>query len=263
MNRDVVVIIGFFCVVAALGVLFVNNPSLFSLFEKHYYDDAPRFESPAEDQQHLFSQFDDPDAGTYFLYMPDVKTRSGRWPLVVTLHGGTGKAYVAQYLSRRENQSRYPSFILIPTVPWHKYWADIGGDHPKAVIKHVAALVEKLKEKLPIDPDRVYVIGCSDGGSGVFGAMAQHPETFRAGIAIAGAWDWTEESLGHLGKRPIWIINGAKDTVIPPYYGRNVFDAVKAKGGRVYYTEYPDMGHYCPVFGSEGNSLWKWLFSQR
>ena len=71
-----------------------------------------RNEEPARDKTYRFKKRHSETAGAYFLFLP--KDRKAELPLVVALHGATGKAYAAEYLSRSLHQRKHPSYILIP-----------------------------------------------------------------------------------------------------------------------------------------------------
>lgn len=84
---------------------------------------------------------------------------------------------------------QHPSFVAVPVTPAPPIWA-----HPDARygtqenLGYVEELVGELLQKHPIDENRIYIIGCSIGGTGAFGAIARYPDLFAAGIAISGYW---------------------------------------------------------------------------
>ena len=52
----------------------------------------------------------------------------------------------------------------------------------------VFGLLDELAHEFNIDTDRVYVLGHSMGGAGVWNALHQQPQRFAAGITTAGGF---------------------------------------------------------------------------
>ena len=85
----------------------------------------------------------------------------------------------------------------------------------------VLSEIETVKEQYPIDEDRVFISGFSDGGSGVYCFAMQHPEPFAGFIAMNGsvkvanmlskAGLYPENTNG----RPLYIINTKGDVLYP------------------------------------------------
>jgi len=57
--------------------------------------------------------------------------------------------------------------------------------------------------------------------------------------------------------------HGARDDLVPPEQSRRMAAALRAAGGDVRYTEFPDANHnaWDPAYRSP--ALWEWLFAQR
>src|SRR5439155_23635016 len=50
-------------------------------------------------------------------------------------------------------------------------------------------VIKEMKAHYRIDPDRVYLVGISMGGMGVYSIAAHYPDEFAAGMALAGRAD--------------------------------------------------------------------------
>ena len=214
----------------------------------------------------------------YRLYVP--KGIAGKLPLVVSLHavGGRGSNNVAQLgpdiemLVSQRIQNAWPAFVLAPQCPEGDEWInrhasppfrpyDLAQFRESDANRLTVALVHELLARYPIDAARVYVIGFSMGGSGVWDMVMRHPGVFAAGVPITGVGDVNRASL--LADTSIWAFHGELDEVSPVSNGRLMFDALKKHGTRVRYTEYKGVGH-----GSVGPALaepelFPWLFAQR
>ena len=71
------------------------------------------------------------------------------------------------------------------------------------------------------------------------------------------------EVANRLRETPVWIFHGESDTVVPVEESRGMFDALRAAGSPVKYSELPGTGHnsWDAAYGSP--SMAEWLFQQR
>lgn len=198
----------------------------------------------------------------YYWYEPDYTShKDEKFPLVVILHGGPGRAYAGKYLTNSDNLSRYPSFIFVPMLPTRSLWA-----YPKFMLgvkmelPYVVSAIKELKTQFPIDERRIYVVGCSNGGYGVFGASLDYDDIFAGGIAMSAHWN--EGDANKMTTMPMMITAGAYDTVIDTELTRNMFSALDLVGAPIKYKEY-DFGHNCPSKRLYEDEMWKWLFAQK
>jgi predicted peptidase len=207
---------------------------------------------------------------TYHWLAPQKPWPEGiKFPLVMVLHGAPGKAYAAEYLARRDMQINYPAFIFVPVLPNGMTWyepgsAPEGNDYdrkrPKGLPGAMRALDEIVKT-YPVDISRIYVVGCSEGGFGAFGAVKEYGDRIAAAVALAGGW--SPAHADYFTKTPMLVMHGQIDSVIPAKTSRDVSVEIKRRGGPIEYIEIPGMEHNCPspVFYSE--KVWKWLFSKK
>lgn len=208
---------------------------------------------------------------TYYLMAPDqCHLPDKKFPLVMVLHGGPGRAYAAQYLKVPDMQKDFPAFIFVPMIPISKVWAvpdKVDGiKTPSAYAEHqslpdAVEIIRYLIHEYPIDPARIYVVGCSDGGSGAYGAALRYPDIFAAAIPISVGWDSADAP--QMTRVPMWILHGMHDPVFPVGAARAMAAGIKSSGGAVRYTEFPDMGHYCPDPRLYARETWQWLFDQK
>jgi poly(3-hydroxybutyrate) depolymerase len=77
---------------------------------------------------------------------------------------------------------------------------------------HIIHLVQQLR---PIDLDRVYLAGFSNGGMLALKAVCDRPDVFAGAVSVAGSLQ-----APCAGRRPVnaMIIHGLRDTTVP-YYG--------------------------------------------
>jgi predicted peptidase len=234
----------------------------------------PRDEKPAaESTRHFDRKTFEAGPGdrkrvlTYYLHSPATMAPAEAYPLVMVLHGRPGRAYAAEHLVAVGMNEDYPAFVLIPTAPESKAWAVPANDPAynqfidRQSLPDAIDILRRIMQENPVDPKRVYIVGCSEGGIGAFAAAAQHPEIFAGAVALSGTW-----SLGDAPKMtgvPLWIAHGADDPSLPAAKTQALAESIRDHGGSVRYTEIPRMGHYCPDRSLYNRDMWDWLFSQR
>lgn len=201
---------------------------------------------------------DSPSPGlNYLVYLPGGYYRSsGRWPLILDLHGsGLVGRDIARVrtggLARRvEAGWRLPFIIVAPQSPrpgWH--------------VEALDAVLEEVLRRYRADPDRVYLTGVSMGGYGAWALAAAHPGRFAAIAPIAGGGD--PASADRLKGVPTWAFHGAEDTVVPPEQSRRMVAAQERAGGDVRLTIYPGVGHDAATPAYADPRLYDWFLTHR
>jgi predicted peptidase len=223
----------------------------------------------------------------YYLYAPADYTPSGRYPLVLILHGG-GEVALAKadplynenlvlnqdYVRAFSNvaaQEQWPSFVLVPQAAAGNRWVNV----PASVRSYTLAsqpsvslamamniLAATLRSFPAIDRDRVYVTGISMGAFGTWEAAERWPNIFAAAMPIAGSGD--PKAAAALTQMAIWAFHGTADTTVPVAGSRRMISAIRADGGGACYTEYPGRGHDLWAVKSplDQTETLAWLFSQ-
>ena len=208
----------------------------------------------------------------YYWYAPPAA--NVKLPLVVILHGKDGMCHAAIHMRMGAMQKAFPSYLLIPQSPLGKIWDaparysgdealppnkdDVPGPDGRS-LEDVLMLVSSVTQLPTIDENRIYIIGCDTGASGVYGALANYPGVFAAGVSIAGTWGFPDR--GKIAKTPLLILQGANDTVVPPEFSRNMSKLIAAVGGKVSYHEFPGIGHDCDNPNFYSQVVVKWLFA--
>jgi predicted peptidase len=214
----------------------------------------------------------------YRLLLPEPRVPGGRYPLLLLLHGagerGTdnveqlGNGLAALLLASRRG---FPCVAVVPQCPPAQRWVEVdwsAASHPlpsePAPPLHAAlALVESLVAEYACDPARLYLLGLSMGGYGVWDAASRQPERFAAAAPICGgAADDAAPGLAAAGL-PVWAFHGAKDPVVPVERSRRIVAALRGCGGPVRYTEYAEVGHDAWTWALKEPELLPWLFAQR
>lgn len=182
------------------------------------------------------------------LYVPRDYDPDEEWPLVVFLHGAgergdDGWTHVSVGIGEEvlAHPERFPALVFMPQCPRDWAW----GSRPERSRPDAGAFVddglEQILDKYSIDEDRISLTGLSMGGYSTFIYGAQNIDRFSALMPICGGG--RVEDAGRLSTRPIRVFHGADDDVVPPERSRTMVDVIKAEGGDVSYTEFPDTDH--------------------
>ncbi|PZP54835.1 MAG: hypothetical protein DI586_08680 [Micavibrio aeruginosavorus] len=216
-----------------------------SLFEKHHYES---WSGKAEMD--------------YYVLKPLNYDPQKFYPLVVNLHGGTGRALGAYALSAPQLRENFPAFILVPHVTGVSSWeVEAYEDFWPIPNTHVMRIIKTLMKEYSIDENRIYLTGHSMGGFGTFGMVAQYPDFFAVAAPLCGGGDISDAPK--MVDTQMWIFHGNKDRNISVEKSRNISKAIaKAGGTKVYYTEYP-IGHDVWTLVYDKFYFWSALFKQR
>lgn len=165
----------------------------------------------------------------FLLRVPrDVLGRAARVPLVVVLHGGGGNAENGERMTGFTPLAERERFIVVypegttrrraRLLTWNAgHCCGPAMEQRVDDVRFLGALIDTLIATLPVDPERVFVTGLSNGGMMAHRLGREAPERVRA-IAPVIAGLFGDEVPP---QRPVaaLIINGAGDRSVPPEGG--------------------------------------------
>jgi predicted peptidase len=236
----------------------------------HTTSDYLHFDSPSASDHRLF----------YYLFTPPAKAvmAGKKVPLIVVLHHAGAESDPAKILSfhpesigrwlEPEVRKAHPAYVVAPWCGGHHWeggeWKTITPMLPEPTenARMVTDLIHFLVASRPVDPARIYLVGQSMGGFGVWDLLSRQPELFAAGIPVCGGGDPAQAS--RLVKTPIWAFHGSGDTIIPVQRTRAMVDAILAiPGNQIRYWEYDGNEHdACSERAFTEPALADWLFMQ-
>lgn len=206
-----------------------------------------------------------PFVGSYFLMAPQNYDPRYKYPLVIVLHGVSNHAYAAESLSQQSFRNRYPFFVMVPIAPKRAFWATPQDKQYQMArnipypdhLPHVISGIKDVSATFQIDPKKIFIVGHSMGGSGVFGALERYPDVFAAGVASAGAWSPLEVSNIN---DPLLIFHGAQDQAVPVQNSLNFKNHAK-HGSPINVKIINRKGHDIGRYVSDQKVLWDWMLS--
>ncbi len=195
-----------------------------------------------------------------FLPAPYGKSPSQKWPVIFFLHGAVERGDDPQILRRHgilriaEEDPEFPFLVLSPQCPERSSW----GRH----MKNLKSLLDQILAGYAADPDRIYLTGASMGGNGVWQLASQYPGQFAALAPICGyglPQQGFPKKVCVLKNTPVWAFHGAQDKIVPLKESQRLVDALKACGGQVRLTIYPDCGHDSWTRTYQDPEIYRWF----
>ena len=163
-----------------------------------------------------------------------------KYPLLIALSGGL----------RAAPSEQFPFFQANPTRT--RIWG-----YRSISTYDAMRVVAAMKEKYPIDADRVYLMGSSAGGSGAMHLASCYPDQFAAVLPLVAAGN--NYPLANFRNLPVAFHHGDRDWTSAICNARVQASRLEALGCPVILKEYA-AGHSVP--GSHA-PLMEWLFAQK
>lgn len=238
---------------------------------------------PLVDQFDLSKQYEYGDnlSMSYAIYAPpSIQTKV---PLIIWLHGGGEGGYdptvallgnkAANYASPEIQAIFGGAYVMVPQAPTFWMQAANGmtrGQENDIYNEALFALIQEYVANNPnIDPKRIYVGGCSNGGYMSLKLIMEHPGYFAAGFISALAYSnefISDAQIQKIKNVPMWFIHSKDDpttvadqTVVPLY------NRLKAAGAKnVVFSLYDHVTDITGFFGGENfryNGHWSWIYS--
>lgn len=164
------------------------------------------------------------------LLVPEAAAAGKPLPLVIALHGagGSENLFFDGYAHGAivENCRQRGWLLVAPRM------SPFGGES-------IAAVLDELSRMLPVDPNRVFLVGHSLGAAQAVSAAQRNPQRFAAVAALGGGGVVKQTQ----GPGPEYFIGvGAQDFALKG--ARSLRDNLsKVKGIALQYREYPDVEH--------------------
>ena len=224
-------------------------------------------------------EFSDSGKLNYCFREPDNIIPEQKYPLLIFLHGAGGRGSNNEEqlfdtgsidaFSKQKIFLEFESFFFAPQVPFDEQWVDVDWttlNHKMPPISKTLEMTFKVLDEMisnkrdQIDTNRIYIMGVSMGGYGVWDALQRRPDFFAAGVPICGGGDTSKSSL--ISNIPLWSWHGEKDDVISVQRSREMDDAIRESGGKPKYTEIKNRDHGVWVDVWDSKELWNWLYIQ-
>jgi len=205
----------------------------------------------------------------YLLHLPSDygKDPYQKWPLILFLHGSGERGSDLELLKKQplpktlDQQKDFPFIVVSPQLP-------LAMENWSNWIDPVNVVLDQIQATYSVDNQRVYLTGLSMGGFGAWEFALRYPRRFAAMAPIAGGYKHQSnaipENICDLKELPVWVFHGGRDTNVVSRQSKDMVDALKACGGNVKFTLYPDADHAASWTRAYADpELYKWLLEQR
>ena len=194
----------------------------------------------------------------YLLYVPDQIPKSGKYPLILYLHGSGprgGDASVLEGSGPRPflmKNKDLPFVLVSPICAKDDSW------HPL----YLNRLLDSIEAKLPIDKSRIYITGLSMGGNGTWSLARSKPGRFAAIAPVCARSPFETEEVAALKNLSVWAFHGKKDDVIPYQETEKLVNKLEELNADVTFTLYPDLNHAICDETYNNPELYDWFLSK-
>ncbi len=209
----------------------------------------------------------------YRLFVPLGYDVNHKYPLVLWLHGvdGRGSDNVKQIIKENQLgshfwissavQKNFPAFVLAPQCPSGDTWAEPEFNQQSKWLLLAVDALAKVQKDFSIDADRVYIVGQSMGGLGVW-SLLQNYRGKWAGAIVMSAYD-TFSDIPAIAEVPLWVFQGDADQSVPVDMVRSMMKQLKKTHANLRYTEYHKSDHDVWTKAFAEPELLPWLSAQK
>ena len=200
----------------------------------------------------------------YVVFVPQHVSDEQPLPVILFLHGAgqrgsDGRSQLDAGLASaiRARQATFPFLAVFPQcddrqVSVRQVWSP---NH--ACGQRALAILQEVINHYQADEDRVYLIGTSMGGFGVWSQATADPQRWAAIAPISGGG--SPELAARLTNLPIWCFHGLEDRIVLASESRTIIEAIREAGGRPRYSELAGVGHNAEDTALHLNSFYDWL----
>jgi len=193
----------------------------------------------------------------YFLYVPENVPESGKYPLILYLHGSGSRGEDPSTLEGSgpmpflKKNTDLPLAVVSPICAKNDSW------HARYLLR----LIDSIEAKLPIDGNRIYVTGLSMGGNGTWDIARAAPNRFAAVAPVCARSPFeNDDDVVALKNTPVWAFHGKKDDIIPFQETENLINKLEDLNADVTFTLYPDLNHAIWDETYNNPELYTWFY---
>ncbi len=181
------------------------------------------------------------------------------YPLIIYLHGGiTGTERNdkgdSAFFMLKPLADTFKLFLASPSANRYTPWWSPAG------LSRILQCLRFMALRFPVNPDKVFLAGVSDGATGCYAAANTICAPFAGFIAVSG-FGGMLPTLGmrlaprNLMQRPIYNVNAGLDHIYPVENVKEFIRLLQEQGVRITFRIYPDEKHGFDYRGKEMGAL--------
>jgi len=189
---------------------------------------------------------------TYLLRTPERVDETEPLPLLLVIHGAGGNASKAENATAMTDLAGADGFIV--AYPNGTQAADVKGEFAWNAgaccarpvrdnvddVKFIMAAIADIETQQPVDPDRIYVSGFSNGGMLSYRLACENPGFFAGVAVVAGALNVPDCAASATS---VLMIHGTGDLTVP-YTGGKTNERTAARFGQWTNASFSDAVDY-------------------
>ena len=169
----------------------------------------------------------------FSVQLPDTSLAK-RFPLVIGLHwAGGGDVY--QEFSNCLIAPAFADYPMIGIYPDAEFQTRTTPGNERKVM----SLIEAAKRQLPVDPERIIVVGYSNGGNGSWYFAERYPNEIFAALPMASSYRPQQKI-----EVPLYVIHGAEDELFPLNRTQGYVKTAQDQGTSVVFNVADNYSHY-------------------
>jgi predicted esterase len=206
----------------------------------------------------------------FMFYVPNgyQKDHQQNMPLVLYLHGTSlrgnnlDKLRIGEFTAILQYKPDFPFLVVAPQLPANdekRLWSR--GETPEKLFN----LLDEIQGIYSVDAKRIYLTGSSLGGGGTWEIGLNNPDYFAALVPVMGFYGYpfdVPDNICDLKDVPIWAFHGEYDLTVPLEAEQGLVEALRACGGDVRFTIYPEAGHNVEAQVYKTPELYEWMLAQ-
>lgn len=194
-------------------------------------------------------------------------TANGKSALVIFLHsssyrGDDNKSQIRGHAIRNIvnylERNNIKSIVVAPQCDKNHFWNDSDSKTSSAAKQ----LIDKLiADNTDIDSKRVYILGSSSGGAGVWRMVSDYPDTFAAAMAVASYPRNVYPK--NLAKTPFCCVVGTKDNIATVSSVKPTIKEIEKYGGTTNLIVEKGSDHVATCTNAFSDNNLNWIFEKQ
>ena len=174
--------------------------------------------------------------------VPVGTSETNKKSLVICLHGGA--SIIDTEIHKHTDCLAEPGLANINAIllcPNSDGFIWIDGPQQEKVL----TLSELVQAKLPVDKNKVAIMGYSDGGNGAWFYAQHHPDKFSAAVALASSYNPVRP--GNNSAKidiPMYVIHGEDDQLFPLATTQDYVNTTMEAGTNIEFVIAPNLEHF-------------------
>jgi len=184
------------------------------------------------------------------VFLPTDYTPQRAFALILFFHGRGGKpdTRMMQGITGRKG------YVVVGMEYLQEDQAFFAGVETQLAFNH--HVIKTVGKRVHINPKQIFIGGFSQGGfaTALFGFPPSEASVYRGYMMMAGGLGGAR-SLGGMRRKPVLVLHGDKDAVVPYSSGVGAADALRKAGADVTFIKQEGVGHtldkrYAPEVGA-------------